>query len=115
MITASDRKQLGALIAIVKPANSLAARLETLTDEQRAAYEKYRDRMSAWIEKLKAHRPDDDDPDAYLYDRTLETKFGEPKLRRDVRIALYGPDRLIPITASEDEAARIYVDFCDEQ
>lgn len=123
-ISDRDRSRLAALIAIVKPAQSLAAKLETLTDERRYCYARWEARYKQWIERCKAQCPEDEDPDAYLYSRSLEDDdYGpklprenyEPKLRRDVRIALYGPDRLIPITAGEIEAARIYMDFCDEQ
>lgn len=107
-ITTRDRKRLAALIAI--SANSFGARLEALTGEQRGAYEHYRNRMSAWVEKLKAHCPDDDDPDACLYERTLETRTDEPKLRRDVERALFGGAPKILLTDTEETAVRKWVE-----
>ncbi|MGY3698215.1 hypothetical protein ACVIGA_008295 [Bradyrhizobium sp. USDA 3240] len=52
-----DRRVLRDIIAIIRPRGSLAAKLETLTDEQRAHYEYYSERMSAFIAR------NDIDPD----------------------------------------------------
>jgi hypothetical protein len=35
-------------------------------------------------------------------------------LRDDIYTALYGPRPIIPITATNDDAARIYKDYCDD-
>ncbi|WP_143130872.1 hypothetical protein [Bradyrhizobium arachidis] len=124
MITERDKRQLAAIIAIVKPAHSLAARLDELTNEQRSCYAEWRASYEKWIERCRAQCPEDDDPDACLYCRSLEDEdYGptlprenyEPKLRRDVRIALYGLDKFIWANATEEEAERIYKDYCDEQ
>lgn len=110
---ASIKKQLATLRSIVKPANSLAARLETLTDEQRDYYRYWHKRYDEWFERCKAQHDDEIEVDARPYAYSLY-RYPPPKLRRDVRIALHGPDRLIPITASDDDAAKIYRDYCDE-
>jgi len=116
LLTERDRKRLSEIIAIVRPKHSLKARLKKLSSEQLASYNRWEARYDEWIERRKAQCPEDDDPDAYIYARSLEEENGKPKLRRDVRIALHGPDlTLIPITASEDDAARIYKEFCDDQ
>ncbi|MET4721657.1 hypothetical protein ABIF63_005763 [Bradyrhizobium japonicum] len=125
MITERDRRLLSEIIAIVKPAGSLAARLEKLTSEQRDCYAEWEARYEQWIERCKAQCPDDEEEDACLYARSLEEDdYGprlpsenyEPKLHRRTRIALYGANlAAIPITASDNDAARIYREFCDEQ
>jgi len=108
-----DRNRLAALIAIVKPAHSLAARLDALADEQRDSYARWEARYERWIEWCKAQHDDEIEADARPYAHSLQRH--PPTLRRDVRIALYGPDRVILITATEEEAASFYKDFCDEQ
>jgi hypothetical protein len=105
-VTVSDRKRIDAIAAILKPTNSIASRIETLTDEQRdcyAAWKEYRDR---WIARCKAQCNDDEEREGLPYARTSEG-YG-PTLREDIYTALYGPKRTIPITSTDDDAARIY-------
>ncbi|MET4802577.1 hypothetical protein [Bradyrhizobium sp. LB11.1] len=113
MTLASVKKQLAALAVQIKPPHSLEARLNALTDEQRDFYWYWHQRYGDWLKRCLA-LDDDNEPDARPYARMLEHDTS-PRLRRDVRIVLYGSDRLIPITADEIESARIYMDFCDEQ
>ncbi|MCP3389690.1 hypothetical protein NLM27_12990 [Bradyrhizobium sp. CCGB12] len=103
------KKQLAALRAIVKPAQSLAARIDRLTDEQRDGYVRWEAQYQRWFERCKTHI-DDYEADARPYACTIE-RDTSPTLRRDVRSALYGPDQRIPAKATEDEAARLYLDY----
>jgi hypothetical protein len=97
-ITERIRNRLDALFAIVKPANSIAARIDSLTDEQREYFEWYKARCDLWMIKCKA-QCDDDEREGRPYARMLDG-FG-PTLRDDVHTALY------------DYAARIFKDYCD--
>lgn len=104
-----DRSRLAALIAIVKPAHSLAAKLETLTDEQRDYYARWKARYERWIEGCKAHHDDEIELDARPYAYSLQG-HGPPALRRDVKTALFGEAPKILKTDTEDTAARKWMD-----
>jgi hypothetical protein len=108
MITERDKRRLDALIAIVKPANSLAARIEMLTDEQRDYHTAWKVHCDRWMRKCKAQCDDDDEREGRPYARMIDG-FG-PYLRDDIYVALYGTRAVIPITATDDDAARIYND-----
>jgi hypothetical protein len=111
-ITERDKRRLDALIAIVKPANSLAARIDSLTDDQRNYYDEWKAHCDRWNARCKAQCDDDDEREGRPYARTLDG-FG-PDLRDDIYTALYGPKPIIPFTATNDDAARIYKDYCDD-
>ncbi|MET4799081.1 hypothetical protein [Bradyrhizobium sp. LB11.1] len=110
MITASDRKQLGALIAIVKPARSLAARLETLPDEQRDYYARWQARYEQWIERCKANHDDEIEIEARPYASMLEGR-GPPMMNRDVEAALFNETPKILSTDTETDAARKWMEY----
>ncbi|WP_143130551.1 hypothetical protein [Bradyrhizobium arachidis] len=101
-----DRNRLAALIAIVKPANSLAARFETLTDEQRDYYWYWHQRYGDWLRRCLV-LDDDNEPDARPYARMLEHDTS-PRLRRDIDEALFGKAPRIPTAMSDVEAAQIW-------
>jgi hypothetical protein len=105
-ITERDRKRLDALIALLKPADSVAARIETLTDDQRRYYLDWKAHFERWMTRCKLACDDDDEREGRPYARALDG-FG-PYLREDIYTALYGPRRTIPITSTDDDAARIY-------
>jgi hypothetical protein len=106
-VTERDRTRLAALQAIVKPANSLAARIDTLTDEQRRWYIGWKAHCERWMSKRKRTGDDDDDREGRAYQLTLDN-FGPVDLRDDIRTALYGPKPTIPIAASDLDAVNIY-------
>ncbi|KJC60075.1 hypothetical protein UP10_15520 [Bradyrhizobium sp. LTSPM299] len=111
MTIASIKKQLAALRAIVKPANSLVARVERLNDEHRKIYDRYSERMDAFIAQCKADVTLDDDLDVRMYAADLQGKK-LPTLRKDVAEALYDPMPTITATMTDTDAARIYQDYC---
>lgn len=111
MTIASIKKQLAALMAIVKPSTSLAARIEKLPAEQRDWYDGWKAHCERWYTRSKA-RADEDQRESLPYQCALEG-YGPVDLREDISIALYGPKPIIPITATEDDAARIYREYCD--
>lgn len=106
MITASDRKQLDALIAIVRPAHSLAAKLETLTDEQRARYDRHSECMLAFIARNDI---DEDGKRGNAYAMTLRD-YG-PRLPSPIATALFGDMPKILKTDTEADAARKWMEY----
>ena len=102
-ITERDRTRLDALIAIVKPANSLAARLDTLTDDQLNWYHGWRAHCDQWMHKYGRR----------AYELNLNG-FGPVKLREDISIALFGEMPRIPKTDDDDIAADIYQRYCND-
>lgn len=102
-----DRSRLAALIAIVKPANSLAARLDALTDEQRDYYWYWHQRYGDWLKRCLS-LDDDNEPDARPYARMLE-RDTSPRLRRDVETALFGETPKILLDASDEQAAQLWL------
>ncbi|WP_161495369.1 hypothetical protein [Bradyrhizobium sacchari] len=110
-ISDRDRSRLAALIAIVKPAHSLAARLETLTDEQRDSYARWEALYERWIEWCKAHHDDEIEVDARPYAYLLQRCPPPPTLHRDVQTPLFGETPKILRTDTEDEAARKWMDY----
>ncbi|MCP1843623.1 hypothetical protein ACVIHI_003459 [Bradyrhizobium sp. USDA 4524] len=114
MKLASIKKQIAALLAVVKPAHSLAARLDALSPDDRAHYERWKTRHDEWFERCKARRDDEIEVEARPYARMLEG-YGPPTMRRDVETALFGEMPRILSTASDDDAAIIYRILLDEQ
>ncbi|MCA6120343.1 hypothetical protein J6500_00265 [Bradyrhizobium sp. WSM 1704] len=104
-----DRNRLAALVAIVKPANSLAARLDAITDEQRAYYATWEARYERWIEWCKAQHDDEIEVDARPYARMLEHDTS-PRLHRDVEAALFDETPKILLSDTEETAARKWMD-----
>ncbi|UGX97124.1 hypothetical protein G6321_00019120 [Bradyrhizobium barranii subsp. barranii] len=104
-----DRSRLAALIAIVKPAHSLAARLDALTDEQRDYYNRWEARYEQWTARCNATHDDEIEIEARPYARMLEG-YGPPAMRRDVETALFGETPKILLTETDDTAARKWMD-----
>jgi len=100
-VTDRDRQRLDALIAIVKPVNSLAARLDTLTDADRNYYDEYKARCERWMLRY---------PDGGAYEKHLDG-YG-PKLRDDIS-ALLGEMPGILKTHNDSDAAEIYQRYCN--
>jgi hypothetical protein len=100
-ITERDRTRLDALIAIIKPANSLAARVEKLTPDQREQYETFKARWDRFID----HHPDGD-----AYELTLNG-YG-PCLPDAIENTLNGEMPRILKTDGDDKAAQIYQRYC---
>lgn len=111
MITERDKKQLEAIIAIVKPAHSLEARLDALNETDRAQYDHYAQRMSAFIAR------NDIDADGNAGNAYAMTLRGHgPQLTKAIATTLFGETpRLLLIDTTDDTAARRYMEFCDEQ
>ncbi|WP_038956354.1 hypothetical protein [Bradyrhizobium japonicum] len=108
MITERDKKQLDAIIAIVKPAHSLEARLEKLSDERRAYYARWKARFEQWSERCKADDSLDDEPDARPYASML-AGHGPPMMRRSVETALFGETPRVLLNASDEHAAQMWL------
>jgi hypothetical protein len=101
-VTERDKRRLDALIAIVKPANSLAARIDKLTTDQRDWYDGWKAHCERWM------RINSDDR---AYELTL-SGFGPVGLRDDISIALFGEMPRIFQTDDENKAAEIYQRYC---
>lgn len=105
MITARDRSRLAALIAIVKPAHSLAARVDALNDDHRNYYLGWSAHWSQWI-----NRHNDDDGRAYGL--TL-AGYGPVQLPADIATALHGAMPQILKTDSDNDAANKFREYCN--
>ncbi len=77
---------------------TLAAKLIKLTDDQRRAYDQWRDRMAVFYASY---------PDGEAYARMIDGDGPSP-LPRDVRLALFGATVGIPADATEAQAGEIY-------
>lgn len=102
---ASIKKQLAALLAVVKPAHSLAAKLETLNGDDRARYDLYSERLSAFIARNDI---DSDGNAGNAYAMTLRG-YG-PRLLETIGKALFGEEPRILLTDTETDAARKWMD-----
>lgn len=98
MSRANLRRRINALNSAINPANSIGAKLATLTNGQCAAYEDWRDRCATYYAQ---------NPGGTAYARLLS---GEqpPPLRPDVRKTLFGPTIAIPIDTTGTQAAETY-------
>ncbi len=102
-VTERDRTRLDALIAIVKPANSLAARLDTLSDGQRDWYDGWEAHCEQWMRRNGER----------AYELAL-CGFRPVGLRSDISTALFGEMPRILKTHSDSEAAAIYHRYCND-
>jgi hypothetical protein len=102
-ITERDKRRLDALIAIVKPANSLAARIDTLTADQRDWYDGWKAHCEQWIRRNGER----------AYEITLKGR-GPVNLREDITIALFGEMPRILETDDYNRAAQIYQRYCND-
>lgn len=105
IITERDRNRLATLIARIKPPHSIAARLETLTDAQRAQYDHYSERMSAFI----ARNDIDEEGNPGNAYRLISDGYG-PQLSNAIDKALFGEMPKILKTDTDDEAARKWME-----
>lgn len=96
-VTDRDRQRLEALIAIVKPANSLGARIDTLNDEQRDWYDGWNAHCDRWMRRNDEH----------AYELMLNG-YGPVGLRKDIAIALFGETPRILASDDDRRAAEIY-------
>lgn len=103
---ASIKKQLAALLAVVKPAHSLAAKLDTLDENDRARYDRYADDLSAFIARNDI---DADGNAGNAYAMTLRG-YG-PRLPETIGKALFGETREIFKTDTDDDAARKWMEY----
>jgi hypothetical protein len=111
-ITERDKSRLAALIVLVRPARSIAARVQTLTDDQRAIYDGWNVRREQWVERCKSDCDDDNERDGRPYELDLQGRCPAP-LRRDISEAVFGKVPRIPIAASDDQAQRIFQKECE--
>lgn len=77
---------------------TLAAKLIKLTDDQRLAYDQWRDRTAAFCASY---------PDGEAFARMINSD-APPPLRRDVQMALFGATIGIPADATDAQASEIY-------
>lgn len=104
-ISDRDRNRLAALTSLIRPAHSLAAKLRLLTDEQRAHYDCYAERMREFIAR------NDTDGDGGLgnaYAMTLR-EYG-PRLPDTIATALFGKPQKILKADTDDDAARKWME-----
>lgn len=108
---AAIRKQLAELTLLIRPPHSLAYRVEKLSAEHRQIYDLYCERMSAFIARNDI---DADGNAGNAYAMTLRG-YG-PQLTRAIATTLFGEmPRLLLIDTTDDDAARKYKEYCDEQ
>jgi hypothetical protein len=107
-ITERDRSRLAALIALVKSANSLAARVDALNEDDRKIYDRYSERMKEFIARNDI---DENGERGNSWARSIEG-YG-PTLREDIQTTIYGPKRVIPIGATDDQAQQIFRKECE--
>jgi hypothetical protein len=102
LVTERDRQRLEALVAIVKPSHSIAARLDTLNDDQRDQYDWWKARLDRFIGQH---------PDGDAYEMQLKG-FG-PRLANAINVALFGETPRILKTDDDRIAAEIYQRYCN--
>jgi hypothetical protein len=103
-VTERDRSRLAALIAIVRPNDSLAARLEAVTDDQREYYRHWKARCDGFIERY---------PNGEAYEKHLDGYGPFNSLRDEIAEALFGNPPQILNTDDDDKAAQIYRRYID--
>ncbi|MCK1524747.1 hypothetical protein [Bradyrhizobium sp. 17] len=108
-ITERDRNRFGAIIARIKPPRSLAARLDIIEDEQRNYYARWKARFDQWLDRCKAKHDDEIEIEARPYANMVAGQ-GPPAMRRSVEIALFGASPTVPLNASDEQAAQMWLD-----
>lgn len=108
-VSERDRSRLQALILLVRPSRSIAARVQTLNDTDRAQYDHYSERMSSFIAR--------NDIDEYgepgnAFAMTLRG-YG-PRLPETINTALFGATPQILKTDNDNDAADKFRGYCDE-
>ncbi|MCD9825335.1 hypothetical protein [Bradyrhizobium japonicum] len=106
---ASIKKQLAALLAVVKPAHSLAAKLDTFNEDDRARYDLYSERLSAFIARNDV---DSEGNAGNAYAMTLRG-YG-PRLPETVSKALFGKTPEIVKTDTDDDAACKWMEYLND-
>lgn len=106
---ASIKKQLAALLAVVKPAHSLAAKLDTLDDDDRARHELYSERLSAFIARYDIDS-DGDAGNAYA----MSLRGYGPRLPETISQALFGETPKLFETDTDDDAARKWMEYLND-
>jgi hypothetical protein len=101
-VTDRDRQRLEALIAIVKPSHSIAARLDTLGVDHRGHYDWCKARLDRFIERH---------PDGEAYEMYLKG-FG-PRLPYTISVTLFGETPRILTSDDDRRAADIYQRYCN--
>ena len=101
-ITERDKKRLDALIKKVKPSHSIAARLDTLSHDQRDQYDWCKSRLDQFFEQHS-------DGDAY----EMYLKGFGPRLPHTISVALFGEIPRILKTDDDQRAQDIYRRYCD--
>jgi hypothetical protein len=102
-ITERDKKRLDALFEIIKPPNSLSARRDTLSDDQRDFYDGWKAHCERWL-----HRNGERG-----YELTLNG-YCPVELRHDIIIALFGEMPRILEAEDESRAAEKYRGYCND-
>jgi hypothetical protein len=108
-VSERDRSRVQALMLLVRPSRSIAARVQTLNDTDRAQYDHYFERMSSFIARNDI---DEDGEAGRAFAMTLRG-YG-PRLPEPINTALFGATPQILKTDNESDAARKYTDYCNE-
>ena len=104
-LTERIRNRIDALFAILKPANSLASRVDALSEDDRQIYDRYSDRMKDFIARNDI---DENGERGNAWARSIEG-YG-PHLPDRIYSALFGTTPQILKTDTNDIAARKYDD-----
>ncbi|TFV35670.1 hypothetical protein E4K66_25465 [Bradyrhizobium frederickii] len=99
-VTERDKRRLDAITTAIKPRTSLAARIESLTETQRAAYEHWRQRQSEFL------RQHPGDGEAYAW----HLNGRAPRLSERIKSILFGAVVHIPSEATEQDAATTWTE-----
>lgn len=99
-----DRNRIAALILLVRPAHSIAARVQALNETDRAQYDRYAERMSTFIARNDI---DQDGNPGNAYAMTLRG-YG-PQLTRAIAMTLFGETPKILLNASDEQAAQLWL------
>jgi hypothetical protein len=113
MITERDRRLLRDIIAIVKPTDSLEARLEKLDGAHREIFDNWKACWDHWFERYKADDRINCEPEARPYARIIDG-YG-PRLPANVEKILFGDMPRILTTMTDDQAAQLYGRYSDAQ
>lgn len=106
-VTERDRSRLAALIAIVRPARSLAARVDALGDDHREIYDRYSECMKDFI----ARNDIDPDTDECGNAWAMVLRGYGPRLPEPIATALHDATPQILKTDTDDNAARKWVEY----
>lgn len=96
-------RRLAALERLARPANSLPARLASLTENEKARYDEWRADCGRWAAQFK--QPGD------LYEAMTENGFRPPQLDFDISRKLFDRPPHIMKGDSLDDARRKYENF----